>query len=96
MVIKLEEDKIIVRSRNWGSREELIGYMKDKGIKAKCVPKSSMLKKGGKVEPGLEIKFLIAVGRASVFRAKTKEHVIELLGLRTKEDCERVNRELEN
>ena len=95
-MIKLEEDKIIVRLRNWGSREELIEYMKDKRIKAKCVPKSLMLKKGGKGEPGLEIKFLIAGGRASVFKAKTKEHAIELLGLRTKEDCERVNRELEN
>lgn len=94
MVIKLEEDKIIVG--NWGSREEFIMYMKEKGIKVKCIPKSLMLKKGGKVEPGLEIRFLIAGGRASVFKAKTKERAIELLGLRTKEDCERVNRELEN
>jgi len=92
----LEKDKIIVALRNWESREELIWYMKEKGIKVKCVHKDLVIKKGGKVEPELEIKFLIDSGNASVFKAKTKERAKELLELKTKEDCERVNRELEN
>ena len=90
----MEEDKIIVG--NWGSREELIRNMKEKRIKVKCISKSLILKKGGKVEPGLDIRFLTAGRITSIFSGTTKEKAIELLGLRTKEDCERVNRELEN
>ena len=96
MVIKLEEDKIIVG--NWRSREELIRDMKKYGITVKCFPVSRRLKKGGVVGPTLDIRFVTAEsGRASfIHGAKSKELAIELLGLRTKEDCERVNRELES
>jgi hypothetical protein len=96
MVIKLEEDKIIVG--NWRSREELIRDMKKYGITVKCFPVSRRLKKGGGVGPALDIRFVTAEsGRASfIHGAKSKELAIELLGLRTKEDCERVNRELES
>lgn len=93
----MEEDRIIVIRGNWGSREELIRYMREEGIKVKCIPKSIILRKGGGVGPGLDIRFSTAEsGRASVFKGKTKEKAIELLRLRTKEDCERVNRELES
>ena len=94
-MIKLEEDKIIVG--NWESREELVRDMKERGIKVKCSPVSRRLKKGGGVGPALDIRFVTTEsGTASVFKRKTKERAIELLGLRTKEDCERVNRELES
>ena len=54
--------------------------------------------KGWGVGPALDIRFVTAEsGRASfIHGAKSKELAIELLGLRTKEDCERVNRELES
>ena len=92
----MEENKIIVG--NWGSREELIRDIKEKGIKVKCSPVSRRRKKGGGVGPALDIRFVPAdSGRASfIHGAKSKELAIELLGLRTKEDCERVNRELES
>ena len=92
----MEEDKIIVG--NWGSREELVRYMKKYGITVKCFPVSRRLKKGGVVGPALDIRFITAEsGRLSfIHGAKSKELAIELLGLRTKEDCERVNRELES
>jgi len=93
-VIKLEGDKIIVG--DWGSREELIRDMNERGIKVKCSPVSRRLKKGGGVGPALDIRFVPAGSMASIFKAKTKERAIELLGLRTKEDCEKVNRELES
>jgi len=91
----LEKDKIIVG--NWRSREELIRDMREEEIKVKCSLVSRRLKKGGGVGPALDIRFLTAEsGRASVFKGKNKEKAIELLRLRTKEDCERVNRELES
>ena len=96
-MIKLEKDRIIVRRGNWGSREELVREMKEEGIKVKCFSVSRRLKKGGEVGPALDIRFVTGEsGRASVFGGKTKEKAVELLGLRTKEDCERVNRELGN
>ena len=96
-MIKLEKNRIIVRRGNWGSREELIREMKEERIKVKCFPKSLVLKKGGSVEQGLDIRFLTAEsGRTSVFKGKTKEKAIELLGLRTEEDSEKVNSELES
>ena len=93
-MVKLEGDKIIVG--NWRSREELIRDMKKYGITVKCFPVSKRLKRGGVVGPTLDIRFVTAGSTASIFRGKTKELAIELLGLRTKEDCERVNRELES
>lgn len=94
---KLEKYKIFVINGNWGSREELIMDMKEMGIKLKCFPVSLRSKKGGEVGPALEISFKRAKGgKASAFKGKTKEKAIEWLGLRTEEDCERVNRELEN
>jgi len=95
MVIKLEKGKIIVG--NWRSREELIRDMREEGIKVKCSLVSRRSKKGGGVGPALGIRFVTAESdRASVFKDKTKEKARELLGLRTEEDCERVNRELES
>jgi hypothetical protein len=94
---KLEKDKIFVIRGNWGSREELIMDMKEKGIKLKCFPVSLRPKKGGEVGPALEISFTRVKGeKDSAFKGETKKKAIEWLGLRTEEDCERVNRELEN
>ena len=93
-MIKLEEDKIIVG--NWGSREEIVRDMKERGIKVKCISVSRRLKKGGVVGPALDIRFVTAGSTASIFRGKTKKRAIEILGLRTEEDCEKVNRELES
>ena len=94
---KLEKDKTFVMKGNWGSREEVIMDMKRMGIKLKCFPVSSRLKKGGEVGPALEISFKRAKGgKDSAFKGETKKKAIEWLGLRTEEDCERVNRELEN
>lgn len=94
---KLEKDRIFVIRGNWESREEVIRDMKKLGITLKCFPVSRRPKKGGEVGPGLEISFKPAEGeKASAFRAETKKKAIEWLGLRTEEDCERVNRELEN
>jgi len=93
---KEEEDNILVRRGGWESRKEVIGIMKEKGIKVKCIPKSSVTKKGGIVEPGLEIRFVTTSTTGSVFKKDTKKRAIEILGLRTKEDCERINRELES
>lgn len=94
-MIELIEDKILVG--NWRTREELIEYIKKYGIKVKCFPVSTRLKKGGVVGSALDIRFVTAgSGTASfIHGAKSKELAIELLGLRSKEDCERVNRELE-
>jgi hypothetical protein len=66
------------------------------GITVKCVLNPLLLKKGGKVEPGLVFTFPRACGKASVYKDISKKRAIELLELRTKEDCERVNRELGN
>ena len=93
---KLEKDRIFVIRGNWESREEVIRDMKKLGITLKCFPVSRRLKKGEGAGPALDIKFIPAGSTASIFKAKTKERAIELLGLRIKEDCERVNRELES
>ena len=94
---KLEKDRIFEIRGNWGSREELIRDMKEMGIKLKCFPVSLRPKKGGEVRPALEISFKrVKGGKDSAFKGETKKKAIEWLGLRTEEDCERVNRELEN
>ena len=91
----MEEDKIIVG--NWRSKEELIKDMKEHGVRVKCSPVSRRLKKGGVVGPTLDIRFIyVKSEEAFIHGTKSKERAIELLGLRTKEDCERVNRELES
>jgi len=84
--------------RNGITREELIGAMKKYGIRVKCLPVSLRPKKGGEVGPAIDIRFVTAESRKASFihGAKSKELAIELLGLRSKEDCERVNRELES
>ena len=94
-MIELIEDKILVG--NWRTREELIEDMKKYGIQVKCFPVSTRLKKGGVVGPALDIRFVTVGSEKASFihGAKSKELAIELLGLRSKEDCERVNRELE-
>lgn len=96
-MIKLEKDKVLVLKKGI-TREELIRVMKNYGITVKCSPVSLRSKTGGVVGPALRIEFRTAEsGRASVIHGeKSKERAIELLGLKTKEDCERINRELEN
>ena len=96
-MIKLEKDKILVL-RNGITREELIRDMKNYGITVKCFSVSRRPKKSGVVGPALDIRFVTAEsGRASFIHGKkSKERAIELLGLKTKEDCERINRELED
>ena len=93
----MEEDKILVL-RKGITREELIMDMKNYGITVKCFPVSIRPRTGGVVGPALDIRFVTAEsGRASCIHGKkSKERAIELLGLTTKEDCERINRELEN
>ena len=93
-MIKLENKTVV--DTKWKSREYLVTYMKENGIKVKCISKAIMLKKGGIAEPGLDIRFVTAGSTASIFKDKTKESAKEILGLRTEEDCERVNRELES
>ena len=88
--------KTVVKMGEWESREDVIGIMKERGIKVKCIPKSSVTKKGGIVEPGLEIRFITTSTTESVFKRDTKKKAIEILGLTTKEDCDRINRELES
>jgi hypothetical protein len=91
----LEKDKIIMG--NWRSKEELIKDMKEHGVRVKCYPVSRGIKRGGGVGPALRISFVYVKRRETFIHGKeTKKHAIELLGLRTKEDCERVNRELES
>ena len=94
-MIELREDEQLVG--NWRTREELIEDMKKYGIRVECFPVSLRLKKGGEVGSELDIRFRTAEsGKASVIHgAKSKKLARELLGLRSKEDCERVNRELE-
>ena len=96
-MIELRENKTLVL-RNGITREELIGMMKEYGIKVKCFSVPQRLKKGGEVGPAIDIRFVTAEsGKASfIHGAKSKELAIELLELRSKEDCERVNRELES
>jgi hypothetical protein len=95
-VIELREDKQLVG--NWRTREGLIWDMKKYGIRVECFPVSLRLKKGGEVGSELDIRFRTAEsGKTSVIHgAKSKKLARELLGLRSKEDCERVNRELES
>lgn len=92
-----DKNKILV-VKNWITREELVENMKKYGMIVKCFPVPSRTKKGGVVGPALDIRFVTAgSGKASfIHGAKSKERAIELLGLRSKEDCERVNRELES
>ena len=92
----MREDKQLVG--NWITREELIWYMKKYGIRVECFPVSLRLKKGGEVGSELDIRFRTAEsGKASfIHGAKSKERAKELLELKTKEDSERVNRELES
>ena len=96
-MIELREDKIL-RLRDDITREELIGTMKEYGIRVKCFPVSLRLKNGGEVGPAIDIRFVTAEsGKASfIHGAKSKELAIDLLGLRSKADCGRVNRELES
>ena len=93
----MEKDKILVL-RNGITREELIRDMKNYGITVKCFLVSRRPRKSGVVGPALDIRFVTAEsGRASFIHGKkSKERAIELLGLKTKEDCERINRELED
>jgi len=95
-VIELREDKTLVG--NWRTREELIGAIKKYGIRVESFPAYIRLEKGGEVGSELYIRFRTAEsGKASAIHgAKSKELAKELLGLRSKEDCERVNRELES
>ena len=92
----MREDKTLVG--NWRTREELIWDMKKYGIRVECFPVSLRLKKGGEVGSELDIRFRTAEsGKTSVIHgAKSKKLARELLGLKSKEDCERVNRELES
>ena len=95
-MIELREDKQLVG--NWRTREELIWDMKKYGIRVECFPVSIRLKKGGEVGPVIDIRFVTAEsGKASfIHGAKSKDLAIELLGLRSKADCEKVNIELES
>ena len=94
-MIQLKDDKTFIIPKGT-RREELIEKMKEEGIKIKCISVSSILKRGGEVGPGLDIKFVTTESKkSSCIRAKSKEIATELLELRNKEDCERINRELE-
>ncbi|MCD4745657.1 MAG: hypothetical protein K8R58_05105 [Bacteroidales bacterium] len=95
MIELIKNNTLVLQNRI--TRDELIEAMKKYGIKVKCFHDLSRLKMGGVVEPALDIRFITAgSGKLSfIHGAKSKELAIELLGLRSKEDCERVNRELE-
>lgn len=92
----MSEDKTLVG--NWRTREEIIWDIKKYGIRVECFPVSLRLKKGGEVGSELDIRFVTAGSEKASFihGAKSKKLARELLGLRSKEDCEGVNRELES
>lgn len=95
-MIELRDNKIFVLT-NDTTREKIISHMKKEGIGVKCFPVSSILKKGGVVGPGLDIRYVTTESKnTSVFTGKSKEHANKLLELRSNEDCERINRELES
>ena len=96
-MIELRDDKTFVIPEGT-TREELIDHMKKYGIRVKCFPVLSMPKKGGEVGPGLDIRYVTVESiNASVYTgAKSKEIAKKRLELKSKEDCERINRELEN
>jgi len=95
-VIELRDETL--RLRNDITREELIGAMKEYGIRVKCSSVAIGFEKSGEVGPTMRIRYVTAGSREASFihGAKSKELAKELLGLKSKEDCERVNRELES
>ena len=64
----------------------------------KCSSVDIGFKKAGEVGPTMRIRYVTAgSGEASFIHGpKGKDLAKELLGLKSKEDCERVNRELES
>lgn len=87
-----------LRLRNGITREELIETMKEYGIRVKCSSVDIGFEKAGEAGPGMRIRYVTAgSGEASFIHGpKSKDLAKELLGLKSKEDCERVNRELES
>ena len=84
--------------RNGITREELIGAMKEHGIRIKCSSVAIGFENAGEVGPTMRIRYVtVGGGEASFIHGpKSKDLAKELLGLKSKEDCERVNRELES
>ena len=84
--------------RNGITREELIGAMKEHGIRVKCSSVAIGFEKAGEDGPRMRIRYVTAGSREASFihGLKSKKLAEKLLGLKSKEDCERVNRELES
>ena len=95
-MIKLRDKTL--RLRNDITREDLINNMKKYGIRVKCSSVDIGFEKAGEAGPGMRIRYVTAgSGEASFIHGpKSKKLAEKLLGLKSKEDCERVNRELES